>query len=108
MSDTQLSDDQDFEHAVNHAQMMWRQAYKQECARRHADMEWNEAQANEALAAGIKQDRLDEHRYQVKLVNDAERQRKHQKNVDFWQSVRSTVLVITLAAIAFYLLIHWG
>lgn len=108
MSDTLQSDDQDFEHAVAHAQMMWRQAYKQECARRHADMEWNEAQANEALAAGIKQDRIDEQRYQVKLANDAEQQRKYQKNVDFWQSIKNVVIAILLAALAVYLLIHWG
>lgn len=108
MDNTQLSDDQDFEHAVNHAQMMWRQAYKQECARRHVDMEWNEAQANEALAAGIKQDRIDEQRYQAKLANDAERQRKADVNTQFWHSIKTVVLVITLAAIAVYLLIHWG
>lgn len=108
MNNTQLSDDQDFDHAVAHAQMMWRQAYKQECARRHVDMEWNEAQANEALAAGIEQDRIDEHRYQVKLVNEAGRQRKADVNAQFWQSIKTVVLVITLAAIAVYLLIHWG
>lgn len=84
---TQLSEDQDFDHAVNHAQMMWRQAYKQECARRHVDMEWNEAQANEALAAGIKQDRIDEQRYQVKLANDAVQESKQDANDQFWGRV---------------------
>lgn len=71
-------------------------------------MEWNEAQANEALAAGIKQDRIDEQRYQVKLANDAEQQRKHQKNIDFWQSIKNVVIAILLAATSIYLLIHWG
>lgn len=101
-------DEEAFVREITHAQMMHRDHYKQECARRHADMEWNEAQANEALAAGIKQDRIDEQRYQAKLANDAERQRKADVNTQFWHSIKTVVLVITFAAIAVYLLIHWG
>jgi len=101
-------DEEAFVREITHAQMMHRDHYKQECARRHVDMEWNEAQANEALAAGIKQDRIDEQRYQVKLANEAGRQRKADVNAQFWQSIKTVVLVITLAAIAVYLLIHWG
>lgn len=50
-------------------------------------MEWNEAQANEALAAGIKQDRIDEQRYQVKLANDAAQESKQDANDQFWGRV---------------------
>lgn len=98
-------DEEAFVREITHAQMMHRDHYKQECARRHADMEWNEAQANEALAAGIKQDRIDEQRYQVKLANDAERQRKADANTQFWHSIKSVVLVIALAASALFTLI---
>ena len=105
MNNTQLSDDQDFDHAVAHAQMMWRDCYKRECARRHADMKWNEAQANEALAASIEQDRRDEQQYQARLANEAARQHKADKNVQFWHSIKWAVVAIVLAAIALFALI---
>lgn len=46
--------------------------------------------------------------HQVKQANEAARQRKHQKNIDFWQRIKNVVIAIVLAAIAIYLLIHWG
>lgn len=46
--------------------------------------------------------------HHVKQANEAARQRKHQKNLDFWHSIKTVVIAIALAAIAIYLLIHWG
>lgn len=80
-------DEEAFVREITHAQMMHRDHYKQECARRHADMKWNEAQANEALAAGIKQDRIDEQRYQVKLANDVAQESKQDASDQFWGRV---------------------
>lgn len=80
-------DEEAFVREITHAQMMHRDHYKQECARRHADMKWNEAQANEALVAGIKQDRIDEQHYQVKLANAAVQESKQDANDQFWSRV---------------------
>lgn len=77
-------DEDAFVREVSHAQIMWRQAYKQECARRHTDMEWNEAQANEAMAATAEQNQLDEQWNQAKLANKAEQERKQDANDKFW------------------------
>lgn len=103
MDNTQLSDDQDFEHAVAHAQMMWRLSYKQECARRHADMEWNEAQANEALATGIEKDRQDRLRAQNISYNFALSEEKERKNELFWSRVLKTIATL----IVVFTLIHF-
>ena len=103
-SHTVASDDQEFEHAVAHAQMMWRLSYKQECQRRHADMDRNEAQANQSLADGIKQDRMDEQRYQVKRANDAEFERKQTANDKFWSRVLfvCNILAVFIVAVGLY------
>ncbi len=69
-------------------------------------MEWNEAQANEALAATAKQNRLDEQQYQARLANEAARQHKADKNAQFWDSIRWAVLAIVLAAIALFTLVR--
>ena len=45
----------DWEREINHAQMMWRLAYKHEVERRHAKMKFNEAAASEALEAQAEQ-----------------------------------------------------
>lgn len=65
----------------------------------------SEHDANMALVIMAAQDRIDEQRYQVKLANDAERQRKADVNTQFWHSIKTVVLVIALAAIALFTLI---
>lgn len=105
---TLQSDDDQFEHAINHAQMMWRLAYKNECERRHAKMKFNETMAREALEAQAEQERLDARQLAAAEANEAARQRKRDINAQFWHNIKSVVLVITLAAIAVYTLIHFA
>ncbi len=105
---TLQSDDEQFEHAISHAQMMWRLSYKHECERRHAKMRFNEAMAHEALEAQAEQERLDARQLAAAEANEAERQRKRDINAQFWHSIKSVVLVITLAAIVIRALIHFS
>lgn len=105
---TLQSDDEQFEHAISHAQMMWRLSYKHECERRHAKMRFNEAAANEALEAQAEQERLDARQLAAKQANEAERQRKRDINAQFWHSIKSLVFVISCAALAIYTLIHFS
>ena len=105
---TLKSDYEQFEHAISHAQMMWRLSYKHECERRHEKMKFNEAMANESMAATIEQDRLAAKQLAAKEANEAERQRKRDINAQFWHSIKSLVFVITCAAIAVYTLIHFA
>lgn len=105
---TLQSDDEQFKHAINHAQMMWRLSYKHEVERRHAKMKFNEAMANESMAATIEQDRLAAKQLAAKEANEAERQRKRDINTQFWHSIKSVVFVITCAALAIYTLIHFA
>ena len=65
----------------------------------------SESAANMALAEMVEQDRRDEQQYQVKLANEAERQRKREVNVQFWNSIKWAVAAIVLAAIALFTLI---
>lgn len=46
--------------------------------------------------------------HEVAAANRAARQRRHENNMRFWHSVKSLVLVITLAAIAIRVLIHFA
>lgn len=101
-------DIQAWERDINHAQMMWRLSYKHEIERRHAKMRFNEAAANEALEAQAEQDRIDARQLAAKQANEAARQRKRDINAQFWHSIKSLVLVITLAAIAIRVLIHFA
>ena len=104
----QEQDIQAWEREINHAQMMWRLSYKHEVNKRNEQMAWNEAQANQAMAATIEQDRLAERQLAAKEANEAARQRKRDINAQFWHSIKSVVLVITLAAIAIRVLIHFA
>ena len=156
----------DWEREINHAQMMWRLAYKHEVERRHAKMKFNEAMANESMAATIEQDKkyvarpyraqerslknsvenirgdvmrarsarqkdmddtiqaciynikrrnldnkikngLDDGLPVIKTINK-ESGHKQSVNQQFWHSIKSVVLVITLAAIAIRVLIHFA
>ena len=105
---TLQADDEQFEHAISHAQMMRRLSYKHEVERRHAKMKFNEAMAREALEAQAEQDRLDARQLAAKEANEAERQRKRDINAQFWHSIKSVVFVISCAAIAVYTLIHFA
>lgn len=105
MTEQEISD---WEREINHAQMMWRLSYKHEVNKRNEQMAWNEAQANQAMAATIEQDRLAERQLAAKTANEAARQRKRDINAQFWHSIKSVIFVITFAAIAVYTLIHFA
>lgn len=66
----------------------------------------NDHAAHLSLVQDAEQNHVAQH--QVKQANEAARQRKHQKNMDFWHHIKNVVIAIVLAAIAIYLLIHWG
>lgn len=66
----------------------------------------SEHTANLSLVADTEQNHLPQH--QVKQANEAARQRKRDINAQFWHSIKSVVLVITLAAIAIRVLIHFA
>ena len=66
----------------------------------------SEHTANLSLVADTEQNHLPQH--QVKQANEAARQRRHKNNMRFWHSIKSVVLVITLAAIAIRVLIHFA
>lgn len=107
-SNTLQSDDEQFEHAINHAQMMWRLSYKHEVERRHAKMRFNEAMAHEALEAQAEQERIDARQLAAAEANEAARQRKRDINAQFWHSIKSVVFVISCAALVIYTLIHFA
>ena len=46
--------------------------------------------------------------HQVKQANEAARQRKHQKNIDFWQSVMKFVSVVTVLAVSSKIYLIWS
>ena len=105
MTEQEISD---WEREINHAQMMWRLAYKHEVNKRNEQMAWNEAQANQAMAATIEQERLDARQLAAAEANEVERQRKRDINAQFWHSIKSVVFVISCAALVIYTLIHFA
>ena len=109
MTDEQTlqSDDEQFEHAISHAQMMWRLSYKHEVERRNEKMKFNEAMANESMAATIEQDRqnnIASINERARIDKQLERQRK---NSEFWHRVMKFVSVVTVLAVAYQLFIMW-
>lgn len=101
----QEQDIQAWECEINHAQMMWRLAYKHEVERRHAKMKFNEAMANEALEAQAEQDRLDARQLAAAEANEAKRCRT---TIDgSWLFVRAIQFIsaITLASVAYRLIV---
>ncbi|NYR09577.1 hypothetical protein [Psychrobacter sp. BI730] len=102
---TLQSDDEQFEHAISHAQMMWRLAYKHECERRHAKMKFNEAMAREALEAQAEQDRLDARQLAAREANEAQRELKRDLNRIFWHRVMKFITAVTVLAVAYRLII---
>lgn len=105
MNNSKLSDDEQFEHAISHAQMMWRLSYKHECERRHAKMRFNEAAANEALEAQAEQDRLDARQLAAKEANKAQRELKRDLNRIFWHRVMKFVSIVTVLVVAYRLIV---
>lgn len=101
------SDDEDFNRAVNHAQMMRRQRYKQECKRRQDKMEFNERTASMALAASkaeMIQDALRERNKQSELDKQLKKERR---NSEFWHRVMNVLIIIAIAVVI-YTLIHFS
>ncbi|AGH57482.1 hypothetical protein PSYG_00021 [Psychrobacter phage pOW20-A] len=105
MTEQEISD---WEREINHAQMMWRLAYKHEVNKRNEQMARSEAQANMAMASTVEQDRLAAKQLAAAEANEAARQRKRDINAQFWHSIKSVVFVISCAAIAVYTLIHFA
>ena len=66
----------------------------------------SERTANLSLVHDAEQNHVAQHH--VRLANQAARQRKHENNMRFWHRIKSVVFVILLAAVAIYLLMHWG
>tara|TARA_R110002020_G_scaffold330623_1_gene546221 strand:+ start:527 stop:853 length:327 start_codon:yes stop_codon:yes gene_type:complete len=108
MSLSQSYDEEEFIQEVQAAHKKYRDHYKHEVNKRNEQMAWNEAQANQAMAATIEQDRLAERQLAAKEANEAARQRKRDINAQFWHSIKSVVFIISCAAIAVYTLIHFA
>lgn len=100
-------DEDAFLREVQHAQMMHRAHYKQECKRRDEQMLFNERQASMALEASKEQairDGIKERNAQARLD---EQLRKDRVNSEFWHRVRQALTVIAIA-IVIYTLIHFA
>ncbi len=98
-------DIQAWEREINHAQMMWRLAYKHEVNKRNEQMAWNEAQANQAMAATIEQDRQNDIasiNERARIDKQLERQRR---NSEFWHRIMHIAIFFTFVAI---IIRFWG
>ena len=102
---TLQADDEEFEHAIKQAQMMWRLSYKHEVNKRNEQMAWNEAQANQAMAATIEQDRqnnIASINERARIDKQLERQRR---NSEFWHRIMHIATFFTFVAI---IIRFWG
>lgn len=59
-----------------------------------------------SLVHDAEQDHLPQH--QVEAANKAYRQRKHQKNINFWQSVMKFISVVTVLAVSSKIYLIWS
>lgn len=102
------SDEEAFLREIEHAQLMHRQHYKQECNKRNQQMKFNERTASMALEQSKElaiQDALRERNHQSELNKQLETERK---NAEFWHRVKLFLFRLACAAVVIYTLIHFA
>ena len=104
---TQNFDEDAFLREVQHAQMMHRAHYKQECKRRNEQMLFNERQASMALEASKEQAIRDGIKERNAQMLREELLRKQRLNEEFWRKIRQILMWAAVILIA-YTLIHFA
>lgn len=66
----------------------------------------NDRTAHLSLVQDAEQNHVAQH--QVEAANKAYRQRKHQKNVDFWHRVMKFISVVTVLAVSSKIYLIWS
>ena len=100
-------DEDAFLREVQHAQMMHRAHYKQECKRRDEQMLFNERQASMALEASKEQAIRDGIKERNAQILREELLRKQRLNEEFWRKIRQILMWAAVILIA-YTLIHFA
>ena len=100
-------DEDAFLREVQHAQMMHRAHYKQECKRRNEQMLFNERQASMALEASKEQAIRDGIKERNAQMLREELLRKQRLNEEFWRKIRQIFMWAAVILIA-YTLIHFA
>ncbi|WP_372844777.1 hypothetical protein [Psychrobacter sp.] len=98
-------DIQAWEREINHAQMMWRLAYKHEVNKRNEQMAWSEAQANQAMASAVEQNKRDDIKAKNISYDFALSEEKKRKNSEFWHRIMH---IVAVAIILVTILRFWG